>query len=80
MRRSGREVPKVKRVLELNASHPLLARLQAFHATHPADERFRRYAEVLHGQAILAEGGTLPDPAGFSRRLAELLVEATGED
>jgi molecular chaperone HtpG len=80
LRRSGREVPKVKRVLELNASHPLLARLQAFHATHPADERFRRYAEVLHGQAILAEGGTLPDPAGFSRRLAELLVEATGED
>jgi molecular chaperone HtpG len=78
MRRSGREVPKVKRVLELNPSHPLLARLQAFHAAHPADERFRRYAEVLHGQAILAEGGTVPDPAAFSRRLAELLLEATG--
>jgi molecular chaperone HtpG len=71
-------VPTAKRVLELNPSHPLLARLQAFHAAHPADERFRRYAEVLHGQAILAEGGALPDPAGFSRRLAELLVEATG--
>jgi molecular chaperone HtpG len=78
LRRSGREVPTAKRVLELNPSHPLLARLQAFHAAHPADERFRRYAEVLHGQAILAEGGALPDPAGFSRRLAELLVEATG--
>ena len=78
LRRSGREVPKVKRVLEVNPSHPLLARLQAFHAAHPADERFRRYAEVLHGQAILAEGGALPDPAGFSWRLAELLVEVTG--
>ena len=53
-------------------------RLQAFHAAHPADERFARYAELLHGQAILAEGGTLPDPAAFSQRLAELLVEATG--
>ena len=32
-----------------------------------------------YGQAILAEGGTLPDPAAFSRRLAELLVEAAGD-
>ncbi|HSF02439.1 MAG TPA: molecular chaperone HtpG, partial [Solirubrobacterales bacterium] len=77
LRRSGQEVPKVKRVLELNPEHPLVTHLQAFHATHPADERFKRYAELLHGQAVLAEGGTLPDPAAFSRRLAELLVEAT---
>ena len=67
----------MKRVLELNPAHPLVTRLQAFHAAHPADERFARYAELLYGQAILAEGGTLPDPAAFSRRLAELLVEAT---
>jgi len=77
LRRSGRDVPPAKRVLEVNPSHPLLIRLQAFHAAHPVDERLRRYAELLHGQAILAEGGTLPDPAAFSRRLAELLVEAT---
>jgi molecular chaperone HtpG len=68
----------VKRVLELNPTHPLVTRLQDFHAAHPADERFARYAELLYGQAVLAEGGTLPDPAAFSRRLAELLVEATG--
>ncbi|MGH7400192.1 MAG: molecular chaperone HtpG [Candidatus Rokuibacteriota bacterium] len=79
LRRSGREVPKAKRVLELNPSHPLVTRLRAFHAARPDAERFRRYAELLHGQAILAEGGTLPDPAGFSRRLADLLVEATGD-
>ena len=78
LRRSGQDVPKAKRVLELNPSHPLVARLQAFHAAHPADERFARYAELLHGQAILAEAGTLPDPAAFSQRLAELLMEATG--
>jgi molecular chaperone HtpG len=79
LRRSGREVPKAKRVLEVNPSHPLLARLRAFHAAHGGDERFRRYAVLLHGQAILAEGGTLPDPAAFSRQLAELLVEAAAD-
>jgi molecular chaperone HtpG len=77
LRRSGQDVPRVKRVLELNPDHPLVARLHAFHTAHPADERFRRYADLLLGQAILAEGGTLPDPAAFSQRLAELLVEAT---
>jgi molecular chaperone HtpG len=77
LRRSGQTVPKTKRVLEINPAHALVTRLQAFHAAHPADERFRRYAELLLGQAILAEGGTLPDPAAFSRRLAELLLDAT---
>jgi molecular chaperone HtpG len=79
LRRSGRDVPQAKRVLEVNPSHPLLMRLVVFHAAHPDDERFRCYAELLHGQAVLAEGGTLSDPAAFSRRLAELLVEATAE-
>jgi molecular chaperone HtpG len=79
LRRSGRDVSQAKRVLEVNPSHPLLMRLVVFHAAHPDDERFRCYAELLHGQAVLAEGGTLSDPAAFSRRLAELLVEATAE-
>jgi molecular chaperone HtpG len=78
LRKSGQDVPKVKRVLELNPSHALVSQLEAFRAAHPGDERFARYAVVLHGQALLAEGGTLPDPAAFSKRLAELLVDATG--
>ena len=49
LRRSGQPVPKVKRVLEVNPEHPLVTRLQDFHAAHPADERFKRYAELLHG-------------------------------
>jgi molecular chaperone HtpG len=78
LRQRGQDVPKVKRVLELNPSHPLVTRLQAFHAAHSGDERFPRYAELLYGQALLAEGGTLSDPAAFAKRLAELLVDATG--
>jgi len=77
LRRNGQEVPKVKRVLELNPTHPLVTRLQAFHVAHPADERFTRYAELLLGQALLAEGGAPADPAAFSKRLTELLVDAT---
>ena len=78
LRRTGQPVPVVKRVLELNASHPLVVKLQAFHAAHPADERLGLYADLLHGQAVLAEGGALADPAAFSQRLAEVMLEAAG--
>ena len=74
------EVPKAKRVLELNPTHPLLTRLQAFHAARPdRPSASGATRSCCYGQAILAEGGTLPDPAAFSRQLAELLVEAAGD-
>jgi molecular chaperone HtpG len=74
LRRSGQEVPKVKRILELNPTHPLLPKLQALVAQDKNDPALQQYAELLYGQAILAEGGQLPDPAAFSKRIAELLL------
>jgi molecular chaperone HtpG len=74
LRRSGQEVPKVKRILELNPTHPLLPKLQAIVAQDRTDPALQQYAELLYGQAILAEGGQLPDPAAFSKRIAELLL------
>ena len=37
LRRNGQEVPRVKRVLEVNATHPILAQLLAFRTAHPGD-------------------------------------------
>jgi molecular chaperone HtpG len=74
LRRTGQEVPKVKRILELNPGHPLLPKLQALVAQDKNDPALAQYAELLYGQAILAEGGQLPDPAAFSQRIAELLL------
>ena len=34
------------------------------------------YARLLHGQAILAEGGTLPDPGAYSRLVMEVANQA----
>jgi molecular chaperone HtpG len=76
LRRAGQEVPKVKRILELNPTHPIVTTLRQLHATDASDPRLALYAEVLYGQAILAEGGLLPDPAAFSRRLTELMLQA----
>jgi molecular chaperone HtpG len=68
LRAAGHEAPGGKPVLELNPAHPLVARLDA------GDPRIAEWARVLHGQALLAEGAPLPDPAGFVRSLNALMV------
>jgi len=73
-RAMGQEVPHVKRILELNPSHPLVLGLQKAHAERPDDASVADTAELLHGMALLAEGGELADPARFTRILADRLA------
>ena len=40
------------------------------------DSSGSEYAQLLHGQAVLAEGGNLPDPGAFSKLVAELMVQS----
>lgn len=70
----GQKPPKIKPILELNPSHPLLPKLHDLFAANKADPRLATYAEVLLGQAHLADSGQLPDPAAFSRALGDLML------
>jgi molecular chaperone HtpG len=70
----GQDVPKVKRILEINPSHPILERMQQRFDKDRSDAGIPTLAELLYGQTVLAEGGQLPDPAGFSKLVAELMV------
>ena len=72
----GQPAPKVKPVLELNPSHPVLEKLHKIFAESRSDPRLALYAELLYGQAHLADSGQVPDPAAFSRALADLMVRA----
>ena len=81
MRRMGQDVPKQKRILELNPTHPLVERLQAAQAAPDAEkngERLRRQVRLLRDQAVLAEGGRPQDPAAFAKNVQELMLEAFG--
>ena len=78
MRRMGQAVPKSKRILELNPSHLLLSKLQSIFEKDGAAPELRDYARLLHGQALLAEGSPLADPAGFSKLVADLMAKAIG--
>lgn len=70
---AGQKAPASKPLLEINPAHPLLARLEA-----TSDEpSFNDLAMLLFEQATLADGGQLPEPAAFVRRLNRLLLSMT---
>lgn len=64
-----------KRILEINAQHPLIARLAALAGKEGAAGTLGDFAWVLLDQARILEGEPLPDPVGFARRLSELLAK-----
>ena len=76
MRQLGQTPPKTKRILEINPDHPFIVRLGAMHASDAKAPALKTYAQLLHGQAILAEGGTLPDPGAYSRVVMEVANQA----
>ena len=76
IKRSGRPINKTKRILELNPNHPILEKLQGIFAQEPKSKELKDYAQLLYGQAVLAEGSQLADPAGFSKLLAEMMTNA----
>ena len=78
MRQLGQDPPKTKRILEINPRHPFIVRLAAIEGGDEAASTLKTYARMLHGQAILAEGGTLPDPGAYSRVLMEVANLAVG--
>jgi molecular chaperone HtpG len=76
MRATGQNLPKIKRVLELNPDHPVIARMRAMHQASSTDPELQNYARLLYGHAILSEGGELDEPTEFARLIAELMVKA----
>ncbi|MEH1017723.1 molecular chaperone HtpG [Micromonospora sp. CPCC 206060] len=73
-RAMGQEIPPIKRILELNPTHPLVTGLRKAHEQGGEDEVLAETAELLYGMALLAEGGELSDPARFTRILADRLA------
>ncbi len=67
-----------KRILEINAGHPVIRKLAADVAQAGANERLNDAAFLLLDQARLLEGEPLPDAAAFARRITSVLGRSLG--
>ena len=70
LKQAGQSVPESKPILEVNAQHPLVRKLEASSESAGFDD----LAHILFDQALLAEGGMPADPAAYVRRVNALLV------
>ena len=68
LKAAGQNAPGTKPILEINPKHPLVQKLKYEEA------RFGDWVSLLFDQALLAEGGTLEDPAGFVKRMNQMLL------
>ncbi|MFI5635145.1 molecular chaperone HtpG [Streptomyces sp. NPDC051664] len=76
-RAMGQDIPRTQRILELNPSHALVNNLNKAHAERGDDggaDGLAGIAELLHGMALIAEGGALKDPARFAKLMADHLA------
>ena len=67
LKQAGQSAPEVKPVLEVNAEHALIKKLEG-------SAHFDDLAHIVFDQALLAEGGMPADPAAYVRRVNALLV------
>lgn len=63
---------KAKRILEINADHPLVLALE-----NASEDKLNDYAKLLYNQALLIEGFSIDDPVEFSRVLSQLMIDAS---
>lgn len=67
----GQGAPEAMPVFELNPEHQLVKHLN----DEQDEDKFAQWSEVLLDQALLAERGSLKDPAGFVSRLNKLMLD-----
>ncbi len=67
LKQAGQSAPKSQPILEVNAEHALVKRLDS-------SDHFDDLANILFDQALLAEGGQLEDPAAYVKRVNALLM------
>jgi molecular chaperone HtpG len=74
--RTSQNLPKQKRILELNPEHGIVSKLHERFAKDADDPGIKDGADLLLGYALLAEGSDLHDPARFNNLLVEVMGRA----
>jgi molecular chaperone HtpG len=65
---------KQRRIMELNPSHEIYAKMLERYGKNPEDSLLGEYAELLFGYGLLAEGSELEDPVRFNKLVADLMM------
>ncbi len=73
---TGRKMPEVKRILELNMKHPVLEKIKALYEKDRSNPALADYSRLLYDIALIGEGGKVENPSRFSKTIGELMASA----
>jgi molecular chaperone HtpG len=76
LRAQNADMPRTKRILEVNPDHALIRSLRELHGRDASNPDVREWIEMLYEQALLAEGSPVEDPVQMAARLTRLLQKA----
>lgn len=71
LKAAGQEVPAVEPILEINVNHPIVKKM----SDEQDQDRFSDWSSIILDQAMLADGGSLEDPATFVVKLNNLILD-----
>ncbi len=74
MRAAGQFVPEQKRILELNAEHPVIQKLITMAKDN--DGKVKDMVKVLYDQSLILEGASPENPAEFVKLIDDLMTLA----
>jgi molecular chaperone HtpG len=76
LKATGQEIPPVKRVLELNMEHPLLAKIKTIFEDDKDASLLKDYSDLLFDMAVIAGGGKIDNPSRFSKMIGDLMTNS----
>ena len=71
----GQDVPERKKILEINAMHPIYSTMLRIFEKDKADPILKEYTHLILDQALLLEGSKPKDPVLFIKYLSNLMLE-----
>lgn len=74
LKASGNAPPESKRILELNAEHPVLDKMKKIFEADKKDSRLKDYSNIFFDMAIIGEGGKLENPSEFNKKISEIMA------
>lgn len=76
LKQMGQAVPPRQKILELNADHALVAKLNSEFEKNPESDNIADISELLYNQALILEGNMPADTARFSALMTKVMTNS----
>lgn len=70
----GQQVPKSKKILEINLDHPVVKKIKDLYEIDPKSSKIGELAKLMLDIALISDGEKPKDSAAFSKKIADLML------